>query len=157
VLPPQTVAGGRGSWSVLPFLGSPGPTLVKIDLETHSIISTAGGDDIKVIVRPGPHHHHNHFHAGGATSSSSCPNAMTRLHIALMALGPWEGCAVAFVLGCGIGVLLRMLWVLLLVSYRSIRGDREEEQCVNHEVEYTHILLEAEPAEDIFVDMETDD
>ncbi|TFK60829.1 hypothetical protein BDN72DRAFT_778920, partial [Pluteus cervinus] len=54
--------------------------------------------------------------------------------------------------GCGIGILLRMLWVLLLVSYHSIRGDREEEQQrINHEIKYTHILLEAEPAEVIFV------
>ncbi|TFK59650.1 hypothetical protein BDN72DRAFT_905655 [Pluteus cervinus] len=47
-----TAGGGSGSWSVLPFPGTPGPTLVKIDLETHNIISTVGGDDVKVIVRP---------------------------------------------------------------------------------------------------------
>ncbi|TFK67404.1 hypothetical protein BDN72DRAFT_898959 [Pluteus cervinus] len=33
----------------------PGPTFIKIDPETHNIISTAGRDDVKVIVRsPGP-------------------------------------------------------------------------------------------------------
>ncbi|OCH88625.1 hypothetical protein OBBRIDRAFT_836424 [Obba rivulosa] len=44
-----------------------------------------------------------------------------RLHFALAALGPWEGRAVAFVLGCGIGVLLRMLWVLAVVVARTVR------------------------------------
>jgi hypothetical protein len=45
-----------------------------------------------------------------------------------MALGPWEGRAVAFVLGCGIGVLLRMFWVIAIISYRLIRGPREEDE-----------------------------
>ncbi|KAF9449636.1 hypothetical protein P691DRAFT_812046, partial [Macrolepiota fuliginosa MF-IS2] len=49
-----------------------------------------------------------------------------RIHNALMALGPWEGRAVAFVLGCGIGVLLRMFWVLSVVTCRSICGDRDD-------------------------------
>ncbi|EMD33799.1 hypothetical protein CERSUDRAFT_87128 [Gelatoporia subvermispora B] len=44
-----------------------------------------------------------------------------RLHFALAALGPWEGRAVAFVLGCGIGVLLRMIWVLAVVVVRAAR------------------------------------
>jgi hypothetical protein len=43
-----------------------------------------------------------------------------------MALGPWEGRAVAFVLGCGIGVLLRMVWVMAIVTYRMLKGDNEE-------------------------------
>ncbi|KAI0355798.1 hypothetical protein OH77DRAFT_1520863 [Trametes cingulata] len=47
---------------------------------------------------------------------------LRRVHHALMALGPWEGRAVAFVLGCGIGVLLRMMWVMVLVTVRAIRG-----------------------------------
>ncbi|KAI0948937.1 hypothetical protein AcW1_008673 [Taiwanofungus camphoratus] len=52
---------------------------------------------------------------------------LRRIHFALMALGSWEGRAVAFVLGCGIGVLLRMLWVLGVVLVRTIRGTRSEE------------------------------
>lgn len=39
-----------------------------------------------------------------------------------MNLGRWEGRAVAFVIGCGIGVLLRMFWVLAVVSFRTVRG-----------------------------------
>lgn len=41
-----------------------------------------------------------------------------------MNLGRWEGRAVAFVIGCGIGVLLRMIWVLALVTFRTVRGPR---------------------------------
>ena len=41
-----------------------------------------------------------------------------------MNLGRWEGRAVAFVIGCGIGVLLRMFWVLAVVSFRTVRGPR---------------------------------
>jgi hypothetical protein len=43
-----------------------------------------------------------------------------------MNLGRWEGRAVAFVIGCGIGVLVRMLWVLAIVSYRAFRGHRDD-------------------------------
>jgi len=42
-----------------------------------------------------------------------------------MNLGQWEGRAVAFVIGCGIGVLIRMFWVLAIVSYRACRGSRD--------------------------------
>lgn len=38
-------------------------------------------------------------------------------------------------LGCGLGVLLRMVWVLTLVSYRAIRGQQEEP-------EYEHVLFD---------------
>ena len=31
--------------------------------------------------------------------------------------------------GCGIGVLLRMLFVLAIVMYRAVKGQRGEEQC----------------------------
>ncbi|KZT65332.1 hypothetical protein DAEQUDRAFT_731492 [Daedalea quercina L-15889] len=52
---------------------------------------------------------------------------LRRMHFALMALGPWEGRAVAFVLGCGIGVLLRMVWVMGVVVARAIGGRRSDE------------------------------
>ncbi|KAJ8487074.1 hypothetical protein ONZ45_g14452 [Pleurotus djamor] len=85
-----------------------------------------------------PHHRHHGFHQRIKESSY-----LTRLHYALTILGPWEGRAVAFVLGCGIGVLLRMFWVLAILSYRSMRGPKEED-------EYTHIVEFVE-AEEIFV------
>jgi len=52
---------------------------------------------------------------------------LRRMHFALMALGPWEGRAVAFVLGCGIGVLLRMVWVMGVVLARTISGSRSDD------------------------------
>jgi len=57
-----------------------------------------------------------------------------RAHRALMSLGPWEGRIVAFVLGCGIGVLVRMFFVLTLLLVRALRGnpvpDAEEETTI---------------------------
>jgi hypothetical protein len=35
---------------------------------------------------------------------------------------------VAFVLGCGIGVLLRMVWVLAVLLVRGARGSPEREE-----------------------------
>jgi len=67
-------------------------------------------------------------------------------HRAIMALGPWEGRAVAFVLGCGIGVLLRMFWVMSVLTYRTIRGEREEEDHFEHE----YVVFEQD-AEGMFV------
>jgi len=66
--------------------------------------------------------HHAHPHKKHHKGSFS-----RRIHKAIMALGPWEGRTVAFVLGCGIGVLLRMFWVLTVLAYRTVRGEREEE------------------------------
>jgi hypothetical protein len=46
-----------------------------------------------------------------------------RAHRALMSLGLWEGRIVAFVLGCGIGVLVRMFFVLTVLFVRAFRGN----------------------------------
>ncbi|KAF5328784.1 hypothetical protein D9619_011543 [Psilocybe cf. subviscida] len=59
----------------------------------------------------------------------------SRLMYSLANLGRWEGRAVAFVLGCGIGVLLRMFYVLFIVAYRAVRGPREDEH------EYSHVIM----------------
>ncbi|RPD54440.1 hypothetical protein L227DRAFT_511759 [Lentinus tigrinus ALCF2SS1-6] len=61
---------------------------------------------------------------------------LRRVHHALMSLGPWEGRAVAFVLGCGIGVLLRMVWVMVLVTARAFRGSRDED------AEYEEVIFD---------------
>lgn len=73
---------------------------------------------------------------------------MSRLQYSLINLGLWEGRAVAFVIGlfnflpqkaathstykffigCGIGVLLRMFWVLAIVGYRSLRSSRNGDE-----------------------------
>jgi len=103
---------------------------------------TKGGEHVKVVH---PHHHHHHGHHRGMRANLAHESFLTRVHFALMTLGPWEGRAVAFVLGCGLGVLLRMMWVLAVISYRTIRGESEDEN------EYQHVLFEQYDAEDIVV------
>jgi len=111
-----------GMVHILPFIGTP-PTFVPVK-------DNAKGEHPSLVVKVNeghpikhPHHHFHHhahkIHEWGSTF-------WMRIHNALMALGPWEGRAVAFVLGCGIGVLLRMFWVLSVVTYRSICGDRDD-------------------------------
>jgi len=87
------------------------------------------------------HRHSDHRHHRLQKASF-----IERLSHALMLLGPWEGRAVAFVLGCGIGVILRMVYVLIVVTHRVFRGsaqpgEDEEEQ------EETAVLLVAAPPE----------
>lgn len=47
--------------------------------------------------------------------------------------------------GCGIGVLLRMFWVLTVVTFRTIRGERDDEYA------QVAIIEEYVDAEDIAV------
>ncbi|KAF7980369.1 hypothetical protein HWV62_38827 [Athelia sp. TMB] len=77
-------------------------------------------------------HHAHHAHHGHRHHASFAQ----RLNRALMTLGPWEGRAVAFVVGCGLGVLLRMLWVLSVVFVRALKGGNNDE-----ETEYREIVL----------------
>ncbi|KAI0784648.1 hypothetical protein C8Q75DRAFT_883301 [Abortiporus biennis] len=65
----------------------------------------------------GPHHHHHHQ-----------PPFFARIHHAIMSLGTWEGGLVAFILGCGIAVLLRMFYVLSVLTFRAVRGSRAESE-----------------------------
>jgi len=44
---------------------------------------------------------------------------LARLQQSMLNLGTWEGRAVAFVLGCGMGVLLRMIFVFGLLLWRA--------------------------------------
>jgi len=66
-----------------------------------------------------PNHHHAHAYAHRHRSFTN------RLHHALVILGPWEGKAVGFVLGCGIGALLRMFFIIVVVTSRAIRCKRQ--------------------------------
>jgi hypothetical protein len=77
------------------------------------------------------------------------PSFFVRIQNAIMSLGPWEGRAVAFVLGCGIGVLLRMFFVLSIVLYRSLRGSEDEheyEEVLVFEVDENESRRSAPPA-----------
>ncbi|CAE6448876.1 unnamed protein product [Rhizoctonia solani] len=51
---------------------------------------------------------------------------VARLSHALAALGPWEGRVVSFVLGCGLGAILRMLFVFGVLIRRSMRCQRQQ-------------------------------
>ncbi|KZP06764.1 hypothetical protein FIBSPDRAFT_966166 [Athelia psychrophila] len=64
--------------------------------------------------RHGKHHAHAHAHHGHM-------GFLHRIHRALASLGPWEGRAVAFVISCGLGVLLHMLFVLVVVAFRTLQ------------------------------------
>jgi len=101
---------------------------------------TKGGDRIVISsvsdgTRPpaSPHrghhrhgaHRHNHHHG---------EPFVVRLQDAVLSLGPWEGRALAFVLGCGLGALLRMCWVLAIVLYRSFHGYDERDDYADVEV-----------------------
>jgi len=122
----------HGDYHILPFIGTPnGPTFIKVE----------EGKNHGGVIQPSPHHHR---------CRGGIKGFMIRLQRSLNALGPWEGKVVAFVLGCGIGVLLRMVWVLSVISYRAIKGGQEPE---NTQAEYSLVLDQSdmEPAEVIFV------
>jgi len=118
------------------FIGTPTP---------HVEGKFPGGERLRILpmsampVAPHRHHHGQGFHHKKQASF------LMRVHFALMSLGPWEGRAVAFVLGCGIGVLLRMFFVMAVLSYRMIKGQRSPSE---DEDEYTVIDIDAE---EIFV------
>ncbi|KAI0032688.1 hypothetical protein K488DRAFT_85592 [Vararia minispora EC-137] len=102
-------------------------------------------DEGAPVARPHGHHHHHNFRPYHRHHGSF----LRRVHRALMTLGPWEGRAVAFVLGCGIGVLLRMVWVITVLFCRAVRGTNsaQEEDGVNNQYEEVAFLL----PEEIFV------
>jgi hypothetical protein len=136
---------GHKHYEPLPFIGTP------IEGETQ------GGDRLHILPMGGPmpiqaqpqhahaHPGHGHGHGHRLQHHSGRHSFLLRVHFALMSLGPWEGRAVAFVLGCGIGVLLRMFWVMAVISYRVIKGQRPASE---QEHEYTVVDLDAE---EIFV------
>jgi len=86
------------------------------------------------------HHEHHHRHGHHHHHHGERPKSfLRRIHRAIKSLGPWEGRAVAFVLGCGIGVLLRMFWVLSVLGFRTIRGERGEEPLDREYIVYEQV------------------
>ncbi|KAJ7212435.1 hypothetical protein C8J57DRAFT_1483599, partial [Mycena rebaudengoi] len=71
-----------------------------------------------------------HAHGGTRVNSGRRPlyfrvdSFLECVHLSLVSLGPWRSCAVAFVLGCGIGVLL--------VSYRAVPGRSSASRAEDH-------------------------
>ncbi|KAJ7502595.1 hypothetical protein B0H11DRAFT_644121 [Mycena galericulata] len=125
----------------LPFIGTPNANGLEGE--------TQGGDRLRIMpISAHPHPERIHAHRFRHRGKHSF---LMRVHFALMSLGPWEGRAVAFVLGCGIGVLLRMFWVMAVISYRLVRGQRPVCGSTSQdyeEHEYTVVDLDAE---EIFV------
>jgi len=124
---------------ILPFIGTPQAMVESMP---------AGGEvdqETPYFPHPRPHghhdqppkdhhheHHHDHHHRPhphGAFRFLNRAPFGERLLVAISVLGKWEGRAVAFVFGAGLGVLLRMFYVLAVVAYRTARrSGREEEE-----------------------------
>ncbi|KAG0696973.1 hypothetical protein DFH29DRAFT_948871 [Suillus ampliporus] len=113
----------------MPFVGAP---------ITPNIPASSPVTGVHIVSVPHPHHHD--------MKHKKAKSFLRRIHRAIMALSLWEGRAVAFVLGCGIGVLLRMFWVMSVLAYRTIRGERAEEVTLDH----GYIMFEHD-AENTFV------
>ncbi|KAF5365695.1 hypothetical protein D9758_003273 [Tetrapyrgos nigripes] len=128
-----------GAIRIMPFIGTPPVAVELIGAEG----KTRGGEKVE-FAHPVRVHHHHHGHGPMFHHRLHRESFLRRLHVALMTLGPWEGRAIAFVLGCGLGVLLRMMWVLVVVSYRAIRGNSEDDN------EYIAVPNQYD-AEEIFV------
>jgi len=83
------------------------------------------------VVAQGRHRHANHHHS-----------FLQRFSRVFVTLKWWEGGAVAFVFGCGLGVLLRLVFVMAVVSYRvGFRGESVDEICDDPTGEETVVLL----------------
>jgi len=90
-----------------------------------------GGVKEGAVVTQECRRHANHHH-----------NFLQRFSRVFVALKWWEGGAVAFVFGCGLGVLLRLMWVLAIVSYRvGFRGESVDEAYDDAPAEETVTLL----------------
>ncbi|KAF8637291.1 hypothetical protein AX16_010821 [Volvariella volvacea WC 439] len=116
-----------GEYRILPFIGTP-PTFIKVDEKTGEV-TTKGGDTVHIMPVPGP--------ADRPMKMMKEEGFLERLTLALMSLGPFESKVVAFVLGCGLGVLLRMIWVFGILGYRAVKGERAED-----DQDYTHIIID---------------
>ncbi|TFK44067.1 hypothetical protein BDQ12DRAFT_730183 [Crucibulum laeve] len=115
-----------GMVKLMPFVGTP-PTFISIH-PNGSEGKTRGGDNIRIMPvsnLPHPHPHHG-YHRRPVNSLEESSFGL-RLQNALLELGTWEGRAIAFVLGVGMGVLFRLVWVLCIIAFRAFRGEREQE------------------------------
>jgi len=129
----------------------------------HVTVSLTNGEQSS-NPQPAPHHghhgHHGFMHHGHGFHHHTHPRQgwhhssfLNRLTFALMALGKWEGRAVAFVLGCGLGVLLRMVWVFSVLLIRAGRRS-EPEESEYESVEYFVLEEEAEEQPPTYVSAE---
>ncbi|KZV97784.1 hypothetical protein EXIGLDRAFT_746950 [Exidia glandulosa HHB12029] len=99
----------------------------------------APAEPIVHVEHPHRYHHRRPHNMGGHLPHAPRPFTH-RLQVALLTLGPWEGRIVAFVLGCGIGVLLRLVWVMCVIAFRSVRRSNEEDVEFDLEEEEEYLL-----------------
>jgi len=129
--PPHMVhVGPMQHAKILPPTGTPTFIDYKIvDGKMHG--KTRGGEKIEILpVQNLPHPHVQHSKA-----PSYPEDFLYRLQNSLMNLGVWEAAAVSFVLGCGIGVLLRMIYVFTVLVVRSFKGRSSDE------VQYSRVVV----------------
>ncbi|KAJ7162327.1 hypothetical protein C8R46DRAFT_1353293 [Mycena filopes] len=115
------------------------------------IKSIKGIERLRIMQSPVPHHAHvhgeGHLRFRHRQHAKEEHSFLMRVHFALMSLGPWEGrVVVSFSVSCDIGVLLRMFYVMAVLSYRMIKGPRPGSE---DEDEYT--FIDSLDAEEIFV------
>lgn len=151
--------GDGNKFQMLPFIGTP-PTFIELKEPGVSMDGKTRGGDAVHIFSPQT----NRWTTEGIHYSR--PKSFSgRLHRAIMSLGAWEGRAMAFVFGmsfspihypaasltyfvsgCGIGVLIRMFFVLALVAFRSFKG--KEKACISLEdVDEQRLVVDAVNAE----------
>lgn len=93
------------------------PTFVNIDANGNA--KTQGGDAVRFEYPVGTSsHHRHHSHGMRVKEHHQRPSFLKRIHFALMALGPWEGRAVAFVLGEFIFLVDRTILSMLIFSHQ---------------------------------------
>jgi len=92
-----------GMVHILPFIGTP-PTVIE------------EGAPVPDSPHHHPHHHHGKHHGkhhcGHRWYHFKDRSFLRRIHFALMALGPWEGRAVAFVLGKSYTIIFDIIWLI---------------------------------------------
>jgi len=71
---------------------------------------------------------------------------MARLEYAIKSLGVWEARAVAFVLGCGLGALLRILFMFCLIAIRALRKRSQRPVELNEDTAVLFAAGEAMPS-----------
>jgi hypothetical protein len=101
----------------------PGPKISVVHIKVISIpwYETAEAYPLRKAFGHGRIHTHHHAHPQMHIDNAPF---LVRLEHALRHLGKWEGRALSFVIGCGIGALLRMFIVLAVVTVRSIKARR---------------------------------
>jgi len=104
-----------------PFIGTPSPVSQESDSDFRTQVINP---DDKQVSDDDRHHHAHHKHKHHHKHGRFHHFKLRRLWKSFIHLGGWEGAAVAFVVGCGLGVVLRLMWVMTVVTYRScVRGE----------------------------------